>query len=153
MLAFDYYIFIDYSVDFIGYNIIENKNVPAVLQKIVKFRHFKDERHKRTYLIKIKREIKNSDLTSFILKQKINHLKDNLLIFAEVMDFVKGNDKCLIFMSVDNNQFNAFKRLLEMIPHENHVTLKKESDLKRNSPEYRLSLIIDTMLNIERMSK
>ena len=149
----DYYIFIDYSADLIGYNIIEKKNVQVVLQKIIKFRHYKEERRKRIYLMKIKREIKNSNLISSILKQKIKHIKDNLLVFAEIIEFVRKNDNCLIFMSVDNNQYRAFMRLLEIIPHKDHIIVRKESDLKRNSPEYKLSLIIDTMLNIERMSK
>jgi len=149
----DYYIFIDYSADLIGYNIIEKKNVQTILPKIIKFRHFKEERRKRIYLMKIRREIKKSNLTSFIFKQKIKNIKDNLLVFAEIIEFVRKNDNCLIFMSVDNNQFRAFTRLLEMIPHKDHIIVRKESDLKRNSLEYRLSLIIDTMLNIERMSK
>ena len=149
----DYYIFIDYSADLIGYNIIEKKNVHAILQKIVKFRHFKEERRKKIYLIKIKRETKKSNLISFLFKQKIKHIKDNLAMFAEIIEFIRKNDNCLIFMSVDNNQFRAFTRLLEIIPHKDHIIIRKESDLKRNSPEYRLSLIIDTMLNIERMSK
>lgn len=40
-----------------------------------------------------------------------------------------------------------------IIPHKHNVALVKESDLKRKSAEHQLSLIIDTMLNIERMSK
>lgn len=123
------------------------------MSKIVKFRHHKEERHKKIYLHKIKREINNSNLISLILKQKIKHIKDNLIIFAEIAEFVRKNDNCLIFMSVDDNQFNAFTGLLSMVPHKDHITVKKESELKRNSPEYKLSLIIDTMLNIERMSK
>jgi len=101
----------------------------------------------------INKQQKNSNLISSILKQKIKHIKDNLLVFAEIIEFVRKNDNCLIFMSVDNNQYRAFMRLLEIIPHKDHIIVRKESDLKRNSPEYRLSLIIDTMLNIERMSK
>ena len=149
----DYYIFIDYSNDLIGYNIVEYGKLHLILPQIIKFRHYKEERHKRTYILKIKREIKNSNLTNLLLKQKISPIKDNLLIFAEVIEFIKKYDNCLIFMSVDNNQFNAFIRLLGIIPHKDHVIVRKESELKRNSPEYQLSLIMDTMLNIERVSK
>ncbi len=73
----DYYIFIDYSFDLIGYNIIQKEKIPQILPKIAKFRHHKEERHKKIYLHKIKREIKNSNLTSLILKQKIMQIKDN----------------------------------------------------------------------------
>ena len=149
----DYYIFIDYSSDLIGYNIIEKEKIPEILPKIAKFRHHKEERHKKIYLHKIKREIKNSNLASLILKQKIKHIKDNLIMFAEIIDFVKNNDNCIIFMSVDNNQFKAFTNLLNMIPHKDHIIVKKESELKKQSLEHQLSFIIDTMLNIERMSK
>ena len=40
-----------------------------------------------------------------------------------------------------------------MIPHKQHTTIIKESELKKDSVEYRLSLIIDNMLTIERLSK
>lgn len=149
----DYYIFVDYSGDLIGYNIIERNKLGFISPKIAKFRHYKEERHKRMYLLKMRREIRNYNLTPLILKQKIMHVKDNLLLFAEIIEFVKKNDNCLIFMSVDNNQFNAFIRLLDMIPHKEHVMVVKESDLKRKSIEHQLSLIIDTMLNLERVSK
>ena len=151
--TFDYYIFIDYSHDLIGYNIIERQKLNLILPRIVKFRHYKEERHKNTYLLKIKKEIKSMKFASFLLKQKIMRIKDNLLLFTEIIEFVKKNDNCLIFMSVDNNQFNAFIRLLNIVPHQEHIKIIKESDLKRRSMEYQLSLIIDTMLNIERMSK
>ena len=149
----DYYIFIDYSSDLIGYNIIEREKIPEILPKIAKFRHHKEERHKKIYLHKIKREIKISNLASLLLKQKIKHIKDNLILFAEIIDFVKNNENCIIFMSVDNNQFKAFTNLLNMILHKDHIIVRKESDLKRKSLEHQLNLIIDTMLNIERMSK
>lgn len=150
---FEYYIYVDYSGNLVGYNIIEKAKIPLILPKIVKFRHYKEERHKRIYLLKIRREIKISNLTSFLLRQKIMHIKDNLLLFAEIIEFVKKNDNCLIFLSVDNNQFNAFTKLLGMIPHKEHITAVMESELKRRSLEHLLSLIIDTMLNLERMSK
>ena len=149
----DYYIYIDYSFDLVGYNIIEKEKVSALLERIVKFGHYKKERHKRTYLAKIKKLNKKSSLIPLLYKQKIKHMKDNLVIFFEVIEFVKSNDNCAIFLSVDNNQFNAFIRLLDMIPHKQHITIVKESELKKDSIEYRLSLIIDNMLTIERLSK
>jgi len=149
----DYYIYIDYSENLVGYNIIERKNLSLILPKIIKFRHYKEERHKRIYLIKIRREIKNLNLDSLILKQKIKPIKDNLLVFAEIVEFVKGHDNCRIFASVDNNQFNAFTKLLDMILHKDNIIIVKESELKKGSVEHRLSLIIDTKLNLERTSK
>jgi len=149
----DYYIFIDYSSDLIGYNIIEKEKIPEILPKIVKLGHYKKERHRRTYLAKIKKSIKKSSIIPLLFKQKIKSMKDNILIFLEVIEFIKNNDNCVIFLSVDNNQFNAFTKLLDMIPHKQHITIVKESKMKKDSVEYRLSLIIDNMLTIERMSK
>ena len=104
-------------------------------------------------MIKIKKIIKKTEIVNLLYKQKILHLKDNISIFLEVLEFVKKHDNCAIFLSVDNNQFNAFTRLMAMVPHQQHVRIAKESDLKEGSAEYKLSLIIDNMLTIERLSK
>ena len=149
----DYYIYIDYSHDLIGYNIIERENVELLLKKISKFEHYKKVRHIRTYLIKIKKIVKKDEISSLLHKQKIRNLKDNISIFVEVIEFVKGHDNCAIFLSVDNNQYNAFIKLMGLFPHKEHLVLIRESDLKKGSIEYKLSLIIDNMLVIERMSK
>ncbi|MBI2541248.1 hypothetical protein HYV80_00870 [Candidatus Woesearchaeota archaeon] len=149
----DYYIYIDYSHDLIGYNIIENKNIGLLLTKISKFEHYKKVRHVRTYLIKIKKIVKKDEISGLLHKQKIRYLKDNISIFVEVIEFVKKHDNCAIFLSVDNNQYAAFTKLIELVPHKEHLVLVRESDLKKGSVEYKLSLIIDNMLVIERMSK
>lgn len=149
----DYYIFIDYSYKLIGYNIIERKNVDLLLEKTSKFEHYKKVRHIGTYLIKIKKIVKKDEIISLLNKQRIKNLKDNISVFVEVIEFVKEHDNCAIFLSVDNNQYNAFVRLMALVPHKEHVILVKESDLKKDSVEYKLSLIIDNMLIIEKMSK
>ena len=38
---YDYYIFVDYSEDLIGYNIIEQKKIIELLPKILRFEHYK----------------------------------------------------------------------------------------------------------------
>lgn len=149
----DYYIYIDYSADLIGYNIIEKEKVGLLLEKASKFEHYKKVRHIGTYLIKIKKIVKKDEIISLLNKQRIRNLKDNISIFVEVIEFVKKHDNCAIFLSVDNNQYNAFIRLMSLVPHKEHVILAKESDLKKGSVEYKLSLIIDNMLVIEKMSK
>lgn len=149
----DYYIFIDYSGKLIGYNIIERKNVDSLLEKTSKFEHYKKVRHIGTYLLKIKKIVKKGEIISLLKKQKIKNLKDNISVFVDVIEFIKQHDNCAIFLSVDNNQYNAFMRLMDLVPHKEHLTLVKESNLKKGSIEYRLSLIIDNMLVIERVSK
>ena len=44
---FDYYIFIDYSEDFIGYNIIGKEKIKELLPRISKIKHYKEIKHKK----------------------------------------------------------------------------------------------------------
>ena len=149
----DYYIFIDYSERLVGYIIIQKERIPDIIPLITKFHHYRDIKHKKSYIKSIKKVLDKNNIAQYLLKSKIKELKDNLSIFVEVIEFIKKYDNCKIFASIDNNQFNSFKKLLDIIPHKDHIILVKESDLKKGSVEYKLSLVIDTKLNIERMSK
>ena len=149
----DYYIYLDYSESLVGYTIIQKDNIENLLPRISKLHHYKDIKNKKSYIQSIKKVFERNRIEECLLKCKIKTLKDNLSIFVEILDFVKKYDNCKIFASIDNNQFIAFARLLDLIPHKDNVTIVKESDLKKGSIEYRLSLIIDTKLNIERLSK
>ena len=153
IVGIDYYIYLDYSEELVGYTIIKKEQVTDILPKISKLHHYKDIKNKKSYIRSAKRLIDNNKIDQCLLKCKIKKLKDNLSIYIEIIDFVKTYDNCKIFASIDNNQFVAFMRLLEMVPHKEHISVVKESDLKKGSVEYKLSLIIDTKLNIERLSK
>lgn len=152
-IAFDYYIFIDYSERLVGYVIVQKEMVQKLLHKITKLHHYKDVKYKKAYIQSIKKVFDKNKIEDCLLKCKIKELKDNLLIFVDVIEFVRKYSNCKIFLSVDNNQFNAFIRLLNIIPHKERIITGKESDLKKGSVDYKLSLIIDTKLNIERLSK
>ncbi len=52
---FDYYIFIDYSEDYLGYLIIEREKIKEFLPKISKFAHYRELKNKSAYLKSIKR--------------------------------------------------------------------------------------------------
>lgn len=149
----DYYIYLDYSESLVGYIIIQNEKIPELLPRITKLHHYKDIKNKKAYIQSVKKILEKNSIEQFLLKCRIKGLKDNLSIFIEIVDFVKKYDNCKIFASIDNNQFISFTKLLEMIPHKEHIIVVKESDLRKGSIEYRLSLIIDTKLNIERLSK
>ncbi len=151
--SIEYYIYLDYSEKLVGYIIIKREQVQIILPKISKLHHYKDIKNKKSYIQSVKKVLDREDIINYLLKLKIKELKDNLSIFVEIIDFVKNHDYCKIFASIDNNQYVAFTRLLEMVPHKRHITVVKESDLKKDSVEYKLSLIIDTKLNIERLSK
>ena len=129
MKPFDYYIFIDYSVDLLGYTIIENNKIKVLLPKITKLKHYKKVRHKRQYLNAVKKIIDKQKIKSDLFRFKIKHIKQNLEIYTDVAEFLKKNKRCIIFISVDNNQYVIFKRLVNVIDGATKVV--KESDLKK----------------------
>ena len=149
----DYYIYLDYSERLVGYLIIQKEQIRNILPRITKLHHFKEIKYKKAYIQSIKNVFDKNGIKKYLFKCKIKELKDNLSLFVDIIDFVAKYDNCKIFASIDDNQLIAFSRLLKITPHQAHVTIVKESDLKKGSIEYKLSLIVDTMLNIERLSK
>lgn len=149
MKEFDYYIFIDFSENLIGYNIISKEKLKELLPKISKFRHYKELKHKREYLNSTKKLFERDRIISYILKTKIKSVRHNLDIFIEVSEFIKKYDNCIIFISVDNFQYKAFRKIVNLVDG-SKVDIVKESQLKKGSQEYQLSLIIDTQLNLTR---
>lgn len=147
---FDYYIYIDYSENLVGYTIIEKKRLKELLPKISKLEHYKKIKHKKEYISAMKKRFRKENINDLLLRWKIKEMRANLDIFVDVAGFVKKNDNCVIFISVDNNQYSSFIKLLEIVPHQKHLVIVKESELKKGTAEYKMSLIIDTMLNIER---
>ena len=59
---YDYYIFIDYSENLIGYSIIEQKKINGLLPKISKFHHYRDHRNKKVYIKHISDTIKRENV-------------------------------------------------------------------------------------------
>ena len=64
MKEFDYYIFIDYSENLVGYLIVENNKISKLLPKLSKFTHFKELKHKSSYIHSIKRVIETKNILS-----------------------------------------------------------------------------------------
>ena len=145
----DYYIFIDYSENLIGYAIIEKDEVKALLPKISKLKHYKKLKYKREYLNSMKKLFIRNEIDSYLLKFKIRKMHDNLEIYSDVLDFIKKHEHCVIFISVDDKQYNKFKKLVKIIDGEK-TKVVKEGELKKLTPESKMSLIIDTKLNLER---
>ena len=146
---YDYYIFIDYLENLIGYSIIKQKEIEKLLPKISKFHHYRDHRNKKIYIKHINDTIKRECIKDFFEKIRIVEAEKNLDLFTEVLEFVKRHNNCIIFLCIDDYQFKKFRRLLHLIDGE-HTDIRKESQLKKGTPEYRVSLIIDNLLNIER---
>ena len=146
---FDYYIFIDYSENLIGYDIIEKEKIKDLLPKIRRFRHYKGSRGRKIYLKHIKNTIKRDKIRTYFKKIKIMSLRDNIELFAEVLEFIKKHNNCIIFISVDDFQYRSFKKLVRVV-NEDKTQVVKESQLKKGTPEQRISLEIENLLNIER---
>jgi len=147
---FDYYIFIDYSENFLGYTIIEKEKIRGFLPKISKFAHYKELKYKSSYLRSIKKVIGKNKVLSYLLKTKIRKTTETPEIYSDILEFLKNHDNCLIFISVDDKQYSNFEKLVKIIDGKN-TKVVKESKLKKDTPEYRLSLVLDTLLNIERL--
>ena len=150
MNEFDYYIFVDYSVNLIGYLIIENKKLKELLPKISKFAHYKDLKHKSLYIHAIKKIIEKESILSYFIKYKIREMRQNMEIYLDVLAFLKQYDNCIIFVSVDNHEYPNFRKLVRVADGQKTV-VKKESEIIKGTPEYRASLVLDTLLNIERL--
>jgi len=147
MRPFDYYIFIDFSENYIGYSLIESKKISLVLPLIRKFKHYRDSKFKKLYIKNINKTVKKDKIKDYFYKIKIREIKSTPEIYADLAEFITKHKN--IFISVDNSQYRNFKKFVNIIDGEN-ILVKKESELKRDSIEHKLSLVIDNLLNIKR---
>ena len=152
MKQFDYYIFIDFSENLIGYNVIDKGKIKELLSKTNKFGHYREARNKRLYIKNVRNTFRREKLQQYFVKGKIRNIRDNISIFMDVGEFIKKHSNCIIFLSIDDKQYSAFKKFVEIIDGDN-IKVLKESQLKKKTIEYSLSLILDNWLNIERLKK
>ena len=149
---FDYYIFLDYSENLIGYIIVDKKQIKNCLSKIHKLKHYKTLKQKELYLKSMKNLFDKKDILSCLCGHKITELRQNVELCSEVFEFCKINPESNIFISVDDRQYKGFIKLIEIIDGK-RFKIVKEGQLKENSIEHKLSLIIDTLLNLKRTRK
>src|SRR3989344_6350871 len=152
MKEFDYYIFIDFSDNLIGYSIIDNKKLKELLPKLSRFRYYRETKDRKLYLKNVKKTIDRDNINSAFLKIKIKEMRKNIEIYSDVIEFLKKHENCAIFISVDDSQYLAFRKIVRIIDGVN-IVIKQESELKEGTPEYFASLVLDNLLNIERLSK
>jgi|SRR3989344_7675166 len=148
MKEFDYYVFIDFSENIIGYLILEKQSINKILPKITKFAHYKETKSKSNYLHAIIKNIKKSQLIKDFFEINIKETKKTHEIYNQLDIFLKNNAKAEIFISIDNKEYTNFQRLIKNI---NRIKIIKESNLKKDSKEYKLNLVLDTLLNIQRL--
>ena len=150
MKEFDYYIFIDYSEDLVGYSIIEKAKLMELTPKIVRFRHYRKAGNRKQYIKNVKNTFKHDNIKSYFLKLKIKKMYKNMEIHLDVLEFLKKHENCIIFISVDNAQYPSFRKMVNIIDGEN-IVVKQESELVKGTSEYQASLVLDNLLNIERL--
>lgn len=149
---FNYYIYVDYSENLIGYLIISRENKSELLKRVVQFKHFKELRNKQLYLKKIKRIFERQKIESLIFKKRIVSIRDNLILFRDIVIFIKKNSDYELFISIDDRQYSSFVRLFSDLFNLNNLFFVRENELRKGSDEYALNLILDNLLNIERRS-
>ena len=152
MKQFDYYIFIDFSESLIGYTIIENTKLKELLPKIYRFKHYRSAGNRKLYLKNIKKTFKRDNIKSYFIKLKIKDMHKNMDIYLDVLEFLKKHENCIIFISIDNAQYPAFRKMINIVDGEN-VVVKQESELLKGTPEYKVCLVLDNLLNIERLKE
>ena len=99
---FDYYIFIDYSENYLGYLIIENEKIINFLPQISKFAHYRELKHKKAYLNSIRKIVDKNKICSHLYRLKIRKTEATPEIYSDVLDFLKKHDNCLVFICVDD---------------------------------------------------
>ena len=149
---FDYYVFIDYSENYLGYLIIEGKRIREFIPQISKFAHYRKLKHKKAYLNSIKKIVEKNEIRSYLCKIKVRKTESTPEIYSDILEFLKKNDNCLVFICVDDKQFKNFNKLVKIIDGKK-IKVIKESKLKMHSSEYRISLVLDTLLNLARLKK
>lgn len=146
---FDYYIFIDYSEDLIGYIIIDKEKINELFPKITKLKHYRGLKHKKLYLNAAKKLFEKNKILDIVSKHRITELRQNIEICSEVFDFCKKKSESKMFISIDDRQYKGFMKIAYMIDGK-RFKIVKEGQLKEDSAEYQMSLIIDTLLNLKR---
>jgi|SRR3989338_373186 len=146
---FDYYIFIDYFEDFLGYLIIEKEKVLEIMPKISKFAHYKELKHKSSYLHSIKKIIDKNCINSYLNKIKIRKTQETPEIYSDILEFLNIHHNCLIFISVDNKQYLNFEKIVKIIDGKN-TRVVKESELKIDSPEYEIRRSVNPTNHVKR---
>jgi len=149
MKEFDYYIFVDCSENLIGYSVITKEKLKELIPKIYRFKHYRSAQNKKLYLKNIKKAIKRDNIESSFLKLKIKDMGKNMEIYLDILEFLKKHEKCIVFISVDNRQYPAFRKMINIVDGETMV-VKQESELIPGTAEHQASLVLDNLLNIER---
>ena len=146
---FDYYVFIDYSDNLIGYIILNKEKIKGCFPWINKLKHYRRIKRGSLYLKAMKNMFERNNVLGSLEKHKVTELRYNLELCSEIFEFCKSKPDSNIFISVDDRQYLGFMKLMNVLDGKK-FTIVKEGKLIPNSIEHKLSFIIDTLLNLKR---
>lgn len=146
---FDYYLFIDYSENLIGYLFLGKNELKKCLLASSRFKHYREIKNRKTYLKHIKPLFYSGEILSCFLKKKIRNIIDTPEIFSDITKFLVDNCGKNIFISIDDRQYKNFEKFVKIFDKKS-IFVIKEGKLKRDGIEYKINLILDTWLNLER---
>lgn len=121
-----------------------------VLPKILRLRHYRKVRNKKIYLKNVKHLFKREKILQYFMQHKIREMKKNMEIFLDIGEFIKTHENCLIFASIDDMQYKNFQSFVKIVKGSN-ISIIHESELRRDTIEYQVSLVLDNWLNMERL--
>jgi len=128
------------------------KKLKELIPKISRLKHYRKAGDKKQYLKNVKKAFIKDNIQSSFLKLKIKGIYKNMEIYLDILEFLKKHQNCIIFISVDNHQYPAFRKMINIVDGDN-IIVKQESELLEGSPEYQVSLVLDNLLNIQRLKK
>jgi hypothetical protein len=150
---FNYHVFVDYSLDHIGYIIVESKNLKGIMKLTRKLHHYSEIKHKDKYIKDILKNVKWKNIDSLIMRKNFVKLETDLKVIDEILGFIKENQGEIIFISISDHYYYSFMKLVELLEGNHNFLIVKKSDIKKDSFEYRLSLLLETELNLKRRKK
>ena len=140
----------DYSENLIGYLIIFSEDLVKCIPKITRLKHYREVKKRKLYIKKVKATYKKEKILECFYKKKVREILETPEIFLDIEEFLEKNKDKKIFISIDDRQYPKYHRLVKKNDGEN-ITIVRESKLKKNTPEYRINLVLDTWLNIKRL--
>ena len=129
---FDYYVFIDYSENLIGYLFLEKEKIENCLEVASRFNHYRETRNRKLYLKNAKKTFDKKEILACFIKKKIRNVLETPEIFADIARFLKENKKSKIFVSIDDRRYRNFQKFVEILEEKN-LKIVNEGKLKKNS--------------------
>lgn len=149
---FNYHIFIDVSSEMAGYMIVESKKFEEILLLTAKLHPYSKIKRKEKYLESVSKNVRWRKVKTLIEDLVIEKREMQVGLFKDIATLLQENKDNLYFISVSDRIYFDVSKLLELVEKKNYLIVKS-SDLKKDSEEFKVSLILETLLNLKRRKK